>query len=1118
MHEIFICYSSKHRECARELADAIEAQYGEGSVWWEHELEARASHREQIGAALEAARVVVVLWTEGAPVSAEAQRAFAANKLVNVRPEDIGIDAIPDPFNAHHIDEASDRDGILATIAKVWNGVPATAREPLDEIDFRLEPKLEKLPTDARHVLPSELLQARYAVTPYIDATGAKADCVAWCLSGERAAGRLIHGPGGFGKTRLMIEAAAELRDHGWTAGFFDCADKQQALEQCVLHEDDAGLLLVVDDAEGRQREVVELAALLANAAGSRPLRLVLLARSGGDWWERLRDEHPEVQRLFRRDAPQVDAQALQLIANADQRRALFQDAVRAFWPVLAKQGVPKPSQPPADARLKLIWDGGGFERPLAIQMEALLWLCSASPAETGVAAQLKAVLGLEHRHWEKLCGALDDDAQRDLARGAAQVTLVGGTQTQQASESLLLDDDFYTGGRAARSDVAAPLANLAEVYGRGEGLAGIEPNLVGEHFAAMTADDEMIHGALRWIERQPEEEHKKRRCDLIATLQRATLPEHGPAVSAKAVERLDWLIRNRMAELASDIAAVMADMPGRLQERVQCAAEDLDFNALRALDFALPFTHPKLLELALSVSRRHAALAKTALHNAEADEQDAEILGSIRSVAAAAMHQFGIRLSALGNQEEALAASREAADIYRRLAGTRPDDFLPRLAGSLNNLGIRLSNLGRREEALTAAREATDIRRRLAKSRPDEVFLLGLAGNLNNLGAMFSALGRREEALAAASETADLYRRLAVARPDAFLPYLATSVNNLGNRLSELGRREEALAAASEAVEVYRRLAERRPDAFLPDLAMNLNNLGNRRAELGRREEALSAVAEAVDIYRRLAEAHADAFLPSLARSLNNLGIWYSDLGRHHEALAASREAVALQRTLSETRQERAILDLAKCLGAESQILGAMEQNDEAAASAAEALTIMAPFVETFPQAFAPLAQILGRLYMNASEASAAPQDNALLERVGKAIMLAMKDEERAEAEALLAAAKNEAATAEEAAALDVEAKEQKADAPAGDAGAKVKTSGEPDGDAGAKAENANALEENEVEKPEKTSEPKKAESTKAEAAGATGEDALALLPPHLAEQLRAARSPRKQTEPADG
>ena len=57
MHSIFISYSSKHRELTRELAAAIEAQYGEGSVWWDHALESRASYSDQIKAALEEQRV-----------------------------------------------------------------------------------------------------------------------------------------------------------------------------------------------------------------------------------------------------------------------------------------------------------------------------------------------------------------------------------------------------------------------------------------------------------------------------------------------------------------------------------------------------------------------------------------------------------------------------------------------------------------------------------------------------------------------------------------------------------------------------------------------------------------------------------------------------------------------------------------------------------------------------------------------------------------------------------------------------------------------------------------------------------------------------------------------------
>jgi hypothetical protein len=91
--QIFISYSSRHRELTRALAAAIEAQYGAGSVWWDRELESRASYSEQIKAALEGARVVVVIWTAGAMISeyvyAEAVTAQSQGKLVNVRPVDM---------------------------------------------------------------------------------------------------------------------------------------------------------------------------------------------------------------------------------------------------------------------------------------------------------------------------------------------------------------------------------------------------------------------------------------------------------------------------------------------------------------------------------------------------------------------------------------------------------------------------------------------------------------------------------------------------------------------------------------------------------------------------------------------------------------------------------------------------------------------------------------------------------------------------------------------------------------------------------------------------------------------------------------------------------------------
>jgi len=156
----------------------------------------------------------------------------------------------------------------------------------------------------------------------------------------------------------------------------------------------------------------------------------------------------------------------------------------------------------------------------------------------------------------------------------------------------------------------------------------------------------------------------------------------------------------------------------------------------------------------------------------------------------------------------------QETVDIWRRLAPSRPDDFLPGLAMSLNNLGTHLFNLGRREAALAAMQEAGDIFGRLAQSRPEDA-LIPYARSLSSIGVIFSALGRREEALAASQEAVDICRRLAQSRPDALLSDLAWRLRGLGLALAAAERHADAAAAAREGLMTIAPFVERYPQVF---------------------------------------------------------------------------------------------------------------------------------------------------------------------------------------------------------------------------------------------------------------------------------------------------------------
>ena len=655
-----------------------------------------------------------------------------------------------------------------------------------------------------------------------------------------------------------------------------------------------ARLLLAVDYAEARTG-LEELLKAAVREEGR--VRVLLLARHAGDWWQRLGAGAGAV-----RDVVAEASASLMPLAEDLSPGLAGEEAVRQAVPFFAARlGVPAP-----DAGLITV-SAGGEPRVLDLHAAALVAVLQSreqpagSPLAVDTAMVLEALLAHEKHYW------------RGRAEAAGLLAGPGGLSMAQVSQ------------------VAAAGCLLGTATAAG--LAERVPGVTVTEAVALWLRELYPPGA--------DGQLGVMRPDRLAELHVSRELGASPALAEACLTGLDAVQARRalivLARASGEYPAarkLLESAITRFPEVIAGLAEPRE--VMIAVADAIPYP-------SLALAPAHASLSSKIAGTYAADEIGRAVW----------LNTLGVLLGALGRREEALTAIDEAVTAYRDLAGARPDAFLPDLASSLNNQSNQLSGLGRREEALTAINEAVTIRRALAGARPD-AFLPDLASSLNNQSNQLSGLGRREEALTAINEAVTIRRALAGARPDAFLPDLASSLNNQSNGLAALGRREEALTAINEAVTIRRALAEGRPDAFLRDLAMSLNNQSNQLSGLGRREEALTAIDEAVTIRRALAGARPDAFLPDLATSLNNQSNGLAALGRREEALTAIDEAVTAYRDLAEARPDAFLPDLATSLNNQSLRLADLGRREEAQTAINEAVTIRRALAEARPAVFA--------------------------------------------------------------------------------------------------------------------------------------------------------------------
>ncbi|MGI5417289.1 tetratricopeptide repeat protein [Actinomadura luteofluorescens] len=703
----------------------------------------------------------------------------------------------------------------------------------------------------------------------------------------------------------------------------------------------------------------------LAMASGV--VRVLLLARSGGEWWERLSTGDIGIRALLRNAHNGVPL--AEVVASDVSDAELMEAAVPRFAAAL---GVTAPES------VELA-SNAGRARILDLHAAALVAVLHArhirqqdQGATTIVRVQVAGVLGelLEHeaKFW---MGAAD---RAGLFQGAVGLTpevvrrmVAAGALLGADSEAEAVDLLGRVPGAPRTVRLAHWLRDLYPPYPElpgtryGHWLGLLQPDRLAEHHTVteLTASPQLAEGCLSHLS-------DRQALRAVTLLGRASTED----ASAKALlERILPLVERIVAELPADaqlLAAISAAMPypsltfaatdaaviERIIEILPPAPSSQRGTWLTVLggrywQLGRPDDSLRLLQEAVKVFRE---LAET-----DPDTHRPNLANSLAIL--------GSQFSMQSHPEDALRVMREAVEIFRELAEADPDTYRPELAGSLSDLGFFIGT-NRPEFALHATQEAVEIFRELAEADPD-TYRAKLADTLVGLGKRFIQTNQAEVALHATQEAVEIFRELAVADPDTYRPELADTLAGLGRLFIQTSRREDALHATQEAVEIFRELAEADPETYRPELADTLTILGLLfSVQKNRPEDALRAAQDAIEIFRELAVIDPDAHRPNLARSLAALGSQFTQTDHSGEALRATREAVEIFRELAVIDPDAHRPNLADTLSTLGSRLTQTDHPDEALRATREAVEIFRELAVIDPDAHRPnLADTLSTL-----------------------------------------------------------------------------------------------------------------------------------------------------------
>ncbi|MEV4143645.1 tetratricopeptide repeat protein [Amycolatopsis sp. NPDC049691] len=820
-------------------------------------------------------------------------------------------------------------------------------RQARKDLERALEPERQNVHEQG----PAGLLDPRRALVTFIGRQAELSDLIAWCEDDESGPIRLLTGPGGTGKSRLAVELASQLTTIGWHCERIADDAESTAVER-VRQAVNRRILLVVDYAEtrtGLTRFLHDIARHEGHA-----LRALLIARSAGEWWERLGATDPAIRHMLGRAYAGNPLTTVVEAAISDAE--IVRMAVPVFAAALAVRA-PRHVEVTTQQKRARILDLHAAALVAALQSGST----GTSTVHVSVNGILIELLAHEDRFWQgsaqrfELLQGPTGLTVATLRRIVAAACLLGASTEDEVTQLLKRVPGSIASTKVASwlRDLYPPLTDATPTTGHPQWLGTLQPDRLAEYHVVnqLKLSPELAENCLSNID-------DRQALRALTVLGRAA--SESPAAKPFLRQTLPLLSRV-VSEIEPNIDTLNAIANTIMWP--PCELSDANVIITQRLLDLLPSDDS--LQRAKTLSQHGMALnyAGEFLKAVDAVQEALAIFRSINNSypgqltggIQGCLTYLTIIYENMGRISDAIITEKERLSIEQELTHSTPSaKEMEQLAKSFDGMCIRLDTPERCAEIVEPAKEAASVYRNLAELtefNSEHRTRLASALHYQSRGVAAQYTERLlplEQAAALRKEIAGAYPGshhrlssalsnvyLALVEPDHLVAKLAFSEEEVVilrelaaidstysptlayellkvSQLIPFSRDQDALSYSKEAVEVWRKLAEA-DSGHLAGLAFSLSSLGRKYAGFKQYDNAVAPSKEAAEIYRKLVTADPSKQAP-LGSSLQNLVFTLGKLNQPNTAIPYAKEAVEIRRELTEKSSDQ-LADLAYSL-----------------------------------------------------------------------------------------------------------------------------------------------------------------------------------------------------------